>query len=134
MNPSDIVMDRTDFQSNKSKDKVAKLHIKATCRGRYIVRKLNRPDSPDLKYLSHILYILPPLKPYKPVDSSDTRYLNQSHTTIVNPFKEAISIELYNKKWLNKPPATSSPPFIHDHDTLSFPSEAISFSHLSQTL
>ena len=88
-------MDRTAVQSDKSKDKVAKLSyavrgpfqiIQGTSRGGYIVRKLNKPDSPDLKFMSEDLYILPPsLKPCEPVDGLDTRYLNQTHAPIVNP-------------------------------------------------
>ena len=57
MHHSDIVMDRTTVQSDKSKYKVAEIRytvrgpfqiIKCTSRGSYIVRKLNKPDSPEL--------------------------------------------------------------------------------------
>ena len=73
------------------------------------------------------LYILPPsLKPCEPVDGFDTRYLNQSNTSIVNPLKKALNIDLYNEKWFSKLPATSSPPFLHYYATLLFPSEATS--------
>ena len=72
--------------------------------------------------MSEDLYILPPsLKPCEPVDGSDTRYLNQTHAPIVNPLHKPLSIELYNEKWFSHPPNTSSPPFSHDHATLSFP-------------
>ena len=72
--------------------------------------------------MSDNLYILPPsLKPCEPVDGSDTRYLNQTHVPIVNPLQKPLSIELYNEKWFSHPPNTSSPPFLYDHATLSFP-------------
>ena len=72
--------------------------------------------------MSDNLYILPPsLKPCEPMDRSDTRYLNQSHTHIVNPLKKQLNIELYNEKWFGTPPPIFSPPFKHDHATLSFP-------------
>ena len=38
------------------------------------------------------------LKPCEPVDSTNTRYLNQSHMHIANPLKKAFHIELYNEK------------------------------------
>ena len=101
MQPGDLFMARTAVQSDKSKDKVAKLSyavrgpfqiIRGTGRGGYIVRKLNKPDSPELKFMSEDLCILPPsLKPCKPVDGSDTRYLNQTHTPIVNPLQVTLS-------------------------------------------
>ena len=121
MRLGDLVMDRTAIQSDKIKDKVAKLSytvqgslqiVRGTGRGGYIVRKLHKPDSPELNFMSEDVYILPPsLKPCEPVDSSDTRYLNQSHAPIVNPLKEPLSIELYNEKWFSPPPKTSPPPF-----------------------
>ena len=136
MRLGDLVMDRTAIQSDKIKDKVAKLSyavqgslqiVRDTGRRGYIVRKLHKPDSPELNFMSEDLYILPPsLKPCEPVDSSDTRYLNQSHVPIVNPLKEPLSIELYNEKWFSPPPKTSPPPFFHDHATLSFPPAATS--------
>ena len=108
MQPGDLVMAQTAVQSDKSKAKVAKLSyavrgpfqiIRDTGRGGYIVRKINKPDSPELKFMSEDLCILPPsLKPCKPVDGSDTRYLNQTHTPIVNPLQKPLSIELYNEK------------------------------------
>ena len=74
--------------------------------------------------MSEDLYILPPsLKPCEPVDSSDTHHFNQSHTSIANPLKKALNIELYNEKWFSKPPAPSFPPFLHYYATLSFPSQ-----------
>ena len=95
MQPGNLVMARTAVQSDKSKDKVAKLSyvvrgpfyiIRGTGRGGYIVRKLNKPDSTEFKFMSEDLYVLSPsLKPCKPVDSSDTIYLNQTHAPIVNP-------------------------------------------------
>ena len=130
MRPDDFVMDRTAVQSDKSKDKVAKLNyvtrgsfqiVQGTGRGGCIVRKLHKLDSPELKFMSEDLYILPPsLKSCEPVDSSDTRYPNQSHAPITNPFKKPLSIEFYNEKWFSHPPKTSPPQFVHEHATLSF--------------
>ena len=57
-------MARTCFQSDKKKEKVAKLcHIvrdhfqiiRTTGRGSYFVRKLQRPDSSDLKFMAYDL-------------------------------------------------------------------------------
>ena len=45
-----------------------------------------------------IYILLPSLKPCEPVDSTDTRYLNQVHTSLVNPLKRALDIKLYNEK------------------------------------
>ena len=104
----DIVMARTAIQSNKQKEKVAKLCyvvrrpyqiIRTTSNGNYFVRKLHRPDSPELKFMTYDLYPLPPsLKPCETIGSIDTRYINQSHTSIANPLKKALHIELYNEK------------------------------------
>ena len=79
----------------KAKDKVSKVSyavqglfqiVRGTIRGSYIVRKMNKPDSTELRFMSKDLYILPAsLKPCDPIDSSDTRYLNQSYAQIVNP-------------------------------------------------
>ena len=66
MRPDDFVMDRTAVQSDKSKDKVAKLNyvargsfqiVQGTGRGGCIVRKLHKLDSPELKFISEDLYI-----------------------------------------------------------------------------
>ena len=47
--------------------------------------------------------------------------------------KKPLCIELYNKKWCSILPNTSSPPFLHDHTTLSFSPEATStFSTLAK--
>ena len=88
MRLDDLVMARTTVQSDKSKDKVAKLSyavrgpfqiVRGTGRGGYIVRKLHKADSSELNFISEYIYILPlSLKPCEPVDRSDTRYLNQS--------------------------------------------------------
>ena len=43
------------------------------------------------------------LKPCEPVDSFDTRYLNQSYSPILNLLSKPLNIELYNKKWFDKP-------------------------------
>ena len=74
--------------------------------------------------MSEHLYILPlSLKPCEPVDSSYTHHFNQSHTSIANPLKKALNIELYKETRFSKPPELSSPPFLHYHTTLSVPSE-----------
>ena len=61
MRPGDLVMVQTTVQSDKIKDKVAKLSyavrapfhiIRSTNRGGYIVRKLNKSDSPELNFMS----------------------------------------------------------------------------------
>ena len=60
--------------------------VHGTCRGGYIIRKLNKLNSPEFKFRPEDLYILPLLlKLCEPVDSSDTRYLNQYHAPIGNP-------------------------------------------------
>ena len=124
-----------EIQSGKTNDKVAKLCyagrgrfkiIRGTSRGGYIVRKLNKPDSPEFNFTSEDFYILLlSLKHCKPVDGSNTRYLNQFHTPIVNSLKTSLNIELYNEKWFRTPPKTLSPPFKHDYATLSFPLDTI---------
>ena len=86
LEPGDIVMARTAIQSNKQKEKVAKLCytvrgpyqiIRTTGHGSYFVRKLHRRDSPELKFMAYDLYPLPPsLQSCEPVDTIDTRYLN----------------------------------------------------------
>ena len=68
------------------------------------------------------LYPLPPsLKPCEHVDSSNIRYLNQSHFPIVNLLSKPLNIELYNEKWFDKPPRTSQTLFDYNHPTLAFP-------------
>ena len=136
LQPGDIVMARTSVQSNKQREKVAKLTyavrgpyqiIRTTGHGSYFVRKLHRPDSPELKFMAYDLYPLPPsLKPCEPVDTTDTRYLNQSSTPVANPLKKALHIELYNEKWFNKPLQTSIPPFRYNHRTLDVPPDSVS--------
>ena len=101
-----LVMARTIVQSDNTNDKVAKLCyvvrgsfqiICGTGHGGYIVRKLNNPKYPEFKFISEDHYILSPsLKPCEPVDGSDTPYLNQSYTPIVNPLKKSLNIELCN--------------------------------------
>ena len=58
------------------------------------------------------------LKLCEPFDSIDTRYLNQIYSPLVNPFKNALDIKLYNEKWFNKSLLTSNPKMVYDHDTL----------------
>ena len=122
-------MARTAIQSNKQKEEVAKLCytvrgsyqiIRTTCHGSYFMRKLHTPDSPKLKFMAYDLYPLPPsLKPCEPVDTTYTRYLNQSHSSITNPLKKALHIELYNEKCFANPLKTSVPPFLYKHRTLN---------------
>ena len=99
----DIVMDQTAIQSNLAKNKVAKLSyyvrgpyqiVRHTGFESYYVRKLNKPDSPELKCMSYDLYHLPPsLKPCEPVDTTDSRYLNQQHSPLVNPLKKNSTLK-----------------------------------------
>ena len=94
----------------KAKDKVSKVSyvvqglfqiVRGTRRGSYIVRKMNKPDSTELRFMSEDLYILPPsLKPCEPIDSSDNRYLNQSHALVVNPLKNLTTSNCIKKKVL----------------------------------
>ena len=79
------------------------------------------------------LYLLPPsLKSCKPVDSSDIRYLNHSHSPIVNPLSKPLNIELYNDTWIDKPPRISQPLFDYNHLTLAFPDDQLTpFTSLS---
>ena len=94
--------------------------MKCTGHGSYLVRKLYKPDSPELKFMATDLYPLPPsLKPREPVDSSDIRYLNHSHSPIVNPLSKPLNIELYNDTCFNKSPRTSQPLFDYNHPTLT---------------
>ena len=73
------------------------------------------------------LYPLPPsLKPCEPVDSSDIRYLNHSHSPIVNPLSKPLNIELYNDTWFDKPPRTSQPLFDYNHPTLALQDDTLS--------
>ena len=58
LEPGDIVITRTAIQSNKQKEKVAKLIIKTTGHGSYFVRKLHKLDSPELKFMTCILFPL----------------------------------------------------------------------------
>ena len=136
MQPGDLIMAQNVVQSDKIKDKVAKLSytvrgpfqiVRGTGRGGYTVRKLHKADSPELNFMSEDIYILhPSLKPCEPVDRSDTRYLNQSHAPIINPLKKPLRIEVYNEKRFSHPPKTFPPPFFHEHATLSFPPAATS--------
>ena len=79
------------------------------------------------------LYPLPPsLELCEPVDRSDSRYLNQSHSFIVNPLRKSLNIEISNETWFDKPPRTSQPLFDYNHPTLAFPDPPLSpFTSLS---
>ena len=77
--------------------------------------------------MAYDLYpLLPSLKPCEPVDTTDTRYLNQSYTSVANPLKKALHIELYNEKWFNTPLQTSIPPFRYHHRTLDVSTKSVS--------
>ena len=101
-----IVLVRTTVQSDASTNKVSKLSYQVrdsfrivTCTGRegYLVRKLYKPHSPELKFMTVDLCFLPlSLKPCEPVDSSETKYINQPYSPIVNPVCKILNIELYN--------------------------------------
>ena len=67
--------------------------------------------------------LLPPLKPWEPIDSSDIRYLNHSHSPIINPLRKPLNIELYNETRFDKPPRTSQTLFDYNHPTLTFPDD-----------
>ena len=47
--------------------------------------------------------------------------MNQSYSSVVNPLRKSLNIELYNEKRFDKPPRTSKPLFEYDHATLAFP-------------
>ena len=47
--------------------------------------------------------------------------MNQSYSSVVNPLRKSLNIELYNETWFDKPPRTSKPLFDYDHPTLFFP-------------
>ena len=104
----DIVMVRNIFQSNASKHKDAKLSyqdrgpfciIKYTGREDYIVRKLYKPDSSKQKFMAIDRYpFLPSFKLLESVNSSDTIYLNQSYSAVINLQSKPLNMELYQKK------------------------------------
>ena len=79
------------------------------------------------------LYPLPPsLKPYEAVDSSNIRYLNHSHSFIVNPLSKILNIEVYNDNWFDELLRTSQPLFDYYHPTLAFPDDQLTpFNSLS---
>ena len=54
--------------------------------------------------MAYDVYPLPhSLKPCEPVDTTDTRYLNQSYTPVANPLKKALHVELYNENGSTNP-------------------------------
>ena len=97
----DSVMARRAIQNDLFKNTVVKLsysvrgpyqNLRNTGLGSYFVRKLNKTDRPELKFMAHDLYPLPPsLKPYEPIDSTDTRYLNHIHASLVNSLKKGFA-------------------------------------------
>ena len=124
-------MAKTAIQGDKTKNKVAKLcyavrgsyHIlRNTSHGSYFVKKLHKSYSRELKFMAYDFHPFPlSLKPYKPIDTTDTRYLKQSHTPLTDPLKKALYIELYNEKRFTKSFLTSIPPFTYQRDTLKIP-------------
>ena len=79
--------------------------------------------------MAYDLYPLPPsLKPCEPVDTTDTRYLNQSRIPIINHLKKALHIELYNEKWFDKPLRISIPPFRYHHRALNISTKSTLFN------
>ena len=76
----DFVIARILIQSDKNKEKATKL-----CYGSYFVKKLHKPNSPELNFIAYDVYLLSPsLKPCEPIDTTDIRYLNQSHAPLTN--------------------------------------------------
>ena len=125
-------MTRTAIQSDRTKDKVAKLcnavrgpyHIlRSTGHGSYFFKKLYKPDSPERKkYDIRLVPSLPlSLKPCEPVDTTNMQYLSQLYGPLADPLKKSLRIELYNQKWSNKPLPMHIPPFTYTHDTLRMP-------------
>ena len=45
------------------------------------------------------------------------------HVPRISPLKKTLDIELFNKKWFNKPFQIYTPKLVYDHDTLKFPDE-----------
>lgn len=64
--------------------------------------------------------LIPSLKPCTPIDTIDTRFLNQTHTSLVNSLKKLLYIELYNERWFNNSIKTFIPPITYKHGTLRF--------------
>ena len=68
------------------------------------VQQYDDPSSSKRKYKNTELYLLPSaLFPSQPLDTVNQRYLNSTHASIVDPLKQLMRIEIYNKKWLRKP-------------------------------
>ena len=77
--------------------------------------------------MAYDLCPLPPsLKPCEPIKTTETRYLNQSHTPITNSLKKALHIELYNEEWFDKLLHTSIPPFRYNQCTLNVSTKSFS--------
>ena len=86
------------------------------------IRKLYKSDSSELEFITPDLYTLSPtLKSCESVDSSNTRYLYQSYSSIMNSLSKPLNIKLYNEKWFDKPLRTSEPLFDYKHPTFDFP-------------
>ena len=69
--------------------------------------------------------LLPFLKPCKHIDTTDTHYLKQTHTPLVNPLRYVLHIKVYNEKWFNKPLSTCNPPFNYKNVTLQIPDKQL---------
>ena len=105
-------MVRTAFQSDIFKSIVAKLSycvrssyqiIYSTGCGSYFVRKINKPDSTELKFMAYDLYtLLLFLKSCEHVDTTNIHYLKQTYIPLVNIFKRALHVKLYDENCFNK--------------------------------
>ena len=98
-------MARLAIQSDKKKDKVAKLIyavrdpyqiIRNTSHGKQFVRILHKYDSPELKYMAYDSYPHPlSLQPCEPIAIIGTYYLNQSHAPLINPLMKSLYIDFF---------------------------------------
>ena len=126
-------MVRTAFQSDIFKSIVAKLSycvrssyqiIYSTDCGSYFVRKINKPDSTELKFMAYYLYtLLLFLKSCEHVDTTNIHYLKQTYIPLVNIFKRALHVKLYDENCFNKKIQTSAASISYKQDTLQFPNE-----------
>ena len=63
--------------------------------------KLNKTDSHKLKFMAYDLYSLPlSLKPYESIDTTNTRYINQNHTLLINSLKTHLILISITKNGL----------------------------------
>ena len=108
----DVVMARVAVQSDKSKNKVAKLVYKSrgpfiimedTGLGSYKCRRYGRPNGALYKFLTEDIYLLPPqILPCDEVDTPDLRYLNSDFApNLKHPFHKDFDIQAYNTRWFD---------------------------------